>query len=74
MKARSKVLFVEGEAVRCVAFEVIPDLFNRVEFGCIAWKPFDMKAGIFYKDCLYGWPFVDSCSVPQENYRSLDMS
>lgn len=74
MKARSKVLFVKGKAVRRMAFEVIPDLFNRVEFRRVAWKPFDMKAGVFYQDCLYDWPFVDSCPVPQENYRSLDMS
>jgi hypothetical protein len=57
-----------------MAFEVIPDLFNRVEFGRVAWKPFDMKAGVFYQDRLYDWSFVDSCSVPQENYRSSDMS
>lgn len=74
MEVRSKILFVEGEAVRGMALKVIPDLFNRVDFGCVAWKPFDMKAGIFYKDFLYHRPFMDLCFVPQKDYMSLDVS
>lgn len=74
MKVRSNILFVEGEAVRCVALKIIPDLFNRVEFGCIAWKPFYMKTGIFNKDLLYDWPFMDLRFVPQKDYMALDMS
>lgn len=74
MKVRSKILLVEGEAVRCMALKVIPDLFNRIEFGCIAWKPFDMKTRIFYKNLLYSWPFMDLCFVPQKDNMALDMS
>ena len=74
MKTHSKILPGEGQAVCCMAFEIVPDLFNGVELRRVTWKPFDMESRIFCQDLPDLRPFVNLTTIPKKDYRSLDMT
>lgn len=42
VQVEADVLFVEEQAVCAVSFEVVPDLFNGIEFRCVAREPLDV--------------------------------
>ena len=44
MQVEADVLFVKKQTVCAMSLKVIPDLFYRVEFWCVAREPFDVKA------------------------------
>ena len=56
-----------------MCLEVIPDLFNRVEFWCIAWKPFDMKTRVVFSNFFNDRTLMDWSLIPQENNISSQM-
>jgi len=74
MEASSKILLGEGHAIRCMAFEIVPDLFNWVELRRVTWKPFDMKSRIVCQDLPDFRPFVNLTTIPQEDYGSSDVT
>jgi hypothetical protein len=67
MQVESNVLFVSQEAVSRMALEIVPDLFDRVEFRRIAWESLQVKPRKCLADSLDGWSLVDSASIPEEN-------
>jgi hypothetical protein len=50
MEACPKVLSCEGQAIRRMALEIVPDLFDGVKLGRITWKPFDMEPRVLRQD------------------------
>jgi hypothetical protein len=74
METHSKVLLREGQAVRRMALEIVPDLFDGIKLGRIAWKPFDMEPWILHQNLPDFRPFVNLATVPKQDYGSLDMT
>lgn len=70
MEAHADILPVQVQAVRRVAFEVVPDLLGGVEFWGVARKPLDVQARVAVDDIRNGWPFVDRAPVPDEDHLS----
>jgi len=56
-----------------MSLEVLPDLFNGVEFWCIAWKPFDMKTRVVFSNFPDDRTLVDLSLIPQENNIASQM-
>jgi hypothetical protein len=42
MQAIADVLLVERKAIGCMPFEIVPYLFDGIEFGGISGKPLDV--------------------------------
>jgi len=74
MEARPEVLSCERHAVRRMALEIVPDLFDGVKLGRITWKPFDMEPRVLCQDLPDLRPFVNLTTVPKQDYGSSDMT
>lgn len=74
MEAPSKIILGEGQAVRCMAFEIIPDLFNGVEFRRVTWKPFDMESRIVCQNPPDLWSFMNLTTIPKKDYGSSNVT
>ena len=67
MKHVSDISSVARQAVGCVAFEIIPDLFDRIEFRCVCGKAFQMQARVVAADLRNVWALVDSRLIPKKD-------
>jgi hypothetical protein len=74
MEAHSNILLGEGQAVRCMAFEIVPDLFNGIEIRRVTRKPFDMESRIVCQNLPDLRPFVNLPTIPKEDYGSSDVT
>ena len=62
------------QTVRRMALEVIPDLFDRIEFRGIAGEPFNMKSRIFLAQSSNEGTLVNAAIVPQQDDRAAQMA
>lgn len=74
MQVEAEVLFVEEQAVCAVSLEVVPDLFDGIEFRRIAREPLDVQAWVLPSDFFDDGSLVDLCLIPQQDYLSSEMT
>lgn len=73
VECNAKMLLVAKQAVRCMTFEVIPYLLDRIEFWRIAWKPFNMKSRVLLEQASDEWSLVNTAIVPQQDDRAAQV-
>lgn len=66
MKGKPDVLFVQEEAVAAMPFEILPDLFNRIEFRRVSREPFNMEPWMSLKNRPNERALVDFPVVPEQ--------
>ena len=59
--------WVAWQAIRCMAFEGIPELRNRIEFGGVGREFLEMEAGVGSPALLDRRPPVNRPLIPQED-------
>ena len=74
VESEPKMLLVPEQSVGVVALEVIPDLLNGIEFGCIAGERFNVESGIVLLQLGDEGSFVDGAIVPQQYDRAPQVS
>ena len=57
-----------------MAFEIVPDLFNGVEFRRVTWKPFDMESRIVCQNLPDLWSFMNLTTIPKKDYGSPNVT
>ncbi len=65
VESEPKVLLVAVERVGVMALEVIPHLFNGIEFGRVAGERFNVQSGIVPLELSNEGSFVDRAIVPR---------
>ena len=67
MNADLDILFVLRHAVGGVALEVVPYLFDRIEFRRVLGEEFRLQAWVVQEHLSNGWPLMDLALVPQQD-------
>jgi hypothetical protein len=67
LQAAADLLCVPQQAIRGVAFEVVPDLLRRIELRRIRWELFQMQPGIGLAHCLDRRSAMNAAAVPEED-------
>lgn len=67
MKTLSDILLVKRQTIGTVTLEIIPDLFNRIEFWCISRKPFDMQTRKLVSQLRHHGSLVNLTIVPKKD-------
>jgi hypothetical protein len=57
-----------------MTLEVIPDLLDGIEFGCIAGEHFNVEPGIVFLHLTDEGSFVNATIVPQQDNRPTQVS
>jgi hypothetical protein len=65
--ASAEVAGVGPQAVGRVAFEVVPDLFGRMERWAIRWALFQRQTGVGWLEGSKGRPLGNRAAVPEED-------
>ena len=73
MQRRTNVLLAEIQAVCTVFFEVLPDLFDGIEFWRVSWEPLKMEARVSSLKFRHSGPFVNLSLIPQEENVASEM-
>jgi hypothetical protein len=55
------------QAIGRVAFAIVPELLDGIEFGGVGRELFEMEAGVGALDLLARRPFVNRASIPAED-------
>jgi len=50
-----------------VTFEVLPDLFDGIEFGRVSWKPINVQTWIHCSELCNDRSFMNASIVPNQN-------
>src|ERR1035437_7954477 len=74
MNADLNILFVLRQAVGSMALEIVPDLFDRVEFLSILGEEFGLQALVVQEYLSDDRPLMDLALVPRQNDRPGQLS
>jgi hypothetical protein len=69
----AKMPSIPKQGVRRMAFEIIPDLLDGVEFWRITGKRFDLKARVSMSQSSNKWALMDAAIVPQQDDRAAQV-
>lgn len=74
MEAKPNVLFVERQTVCGMAFEVIPYLFDWIEFGGVSRKPFNVQPRVVVTNPLQMGTFMYLSPIPEYDHLAAQMA
>jgi hypothetical protein len=66
-QAAADIPLVPRQAVGGVAFEVVPELLDRIELGGVSWDLCNMSAGVGLLHRRDRWPPVNRALIPQQD-------
>jgi hypothetical protein len=73
IQATTNIAEVSWQTIGGMAFEVVPDLLNGVEFRGIGWKRFQVQPRMSLAHRLNGQPPVNRAAVPQHDDVATEM-
>ena len=63
----SNVLLATKDAVPCMPLEVIPELLDRIEFGCVAGEALEVEPGEGIAHRVDGGSLMNLSTIPKQN-------
>ena len=67
MQAEANVLLAPEEAVSRMSLEVVPDLLDRIEFGCVGGEAFEVEPGESVAHRVDRRSLVNLSAIPEED-------